>query len=141
MLSENNLARIIKKLAVDAVNEADPASVVYGTVAEVDSETGKVARIDVDQQWQIDGDQIVLPSSYQERTVEKVKVKGSIIALVYAIAEKAEVEFERDEGCAEDECLVDVTIKDYLKAGDAVVMTRQQGGQKVVVQGRTGSNG
>lgn len=137
MLSENNLARVIKQLAKDAVEQDDPTSVVYGTVKGVNSETGDVSLVQVDQQWSIDGDQLVLPSSFKEQNLEKVKVKGNIIALVKALLDESKVDYEWDEGCADDECIVNVTVKDFLKEGDPVIITRQQGGQRFIVTGRT----
>ena len=39
MLSANDLIRIIKEAAVEAVRENDPADVHYGTIEEADPET------------------------------------------------------------------------------------------------------
>lgn len=137
MLSENNLAKTIKQLALDAVKQDDPTSIVYGTVKGVDSESGSVSRVQVDQQWSIDGDQLVLPSSFKEQNLKSVKVKGSIIALVKALLDASDIDYTWDADCADDECIVDVTVKDFLKEGDPVIITRQQGGQKFIVTGRT----
>lgn len=137
MRSENDILKLIKAAAVAAVEENDPQTTVYGTVTEADPETGKIKAIQVDQQWIIDGDQIVLPHEYQDREVKQVKVKGNCIAQLRACLAKCEIEYELDEGCTEDEALVDIELKDYIKTGDKVAITRQQGGQKFVIAGRT----
>lgn len=137
LLSGNDIIKIIKQAAIEAVQEADPASVVYGTIAEADTETGEVALVKVDQQWEINGGQLVVPRTYKERTIEQIKVKGSCIAQLHAVLDKLEISYELDEDCEADEALVDVTIKDFLKEGDAVIITRQQGGQRFVITGRT----
>lgn len=137
MRSENDIMKIIKAAAISAVRESDPTTMVYGTVQEVDSETGAVAKVCVDQQWEIDGDQLVLPRTYQKRKVEKVKIKGNCIAQLHAALTALDIAYELDEDCADDEALVDVEIKDFLKTGDAVIITREQGGQRFVITGRT----
>lgn len=140
MRSENNLAAIIKQMAKAAVEESDPTSVIYGTIEEADAETGEVASVRIDQQWIADGEQVIVPHSYKERTIEKVKIKGNCLAQLRACLAKLEIAYELDEGCAEDEALVDVTIKDFLKAGDKVAMVRKQGGQQLVISGRTATS-
>lgn len=135
--SINDIAKLIKQMAVEAVQEADPTSVVYGTVTEADPETGKVSAVQIDQQWIVNADQLVIPHSYQKRIIKKVKIKGECIAKLREALAKLEIEWEPEEECEEDEALVDVTIKDFLKSGDKVAITRQQGGQKFVVTGRT----
>lgn len=140
MQSMNDFLKAVKKAAKEAVQESDPTTMVYGTVIEADEETGEVALIQIDQQWILDADQLIIPTTYKERTVEKVKIKGNCIAQLHACLTKCEIEYELDEGCEEDEALVDVTIKDFLKAGEPVIITRQQGGQKFIVTGRTGTS-
>lgn len=135
MRSENDITKLIQQIALAAVEQADPTSVVYGTVSE--AEEGVIGKIKVDQQWEIDGEQCVIPQQFKERTIEKVKVKGSIIELIRDVADKCEVAYEIDEECERDETLVDVTTKDFLKVDDKVAITRQQGGQKFVIMGRT----
>lgn len=139
--SENDIVKYIQSIAVAAVTAMDPTSVVYGTVTEADEETGEVAALQVDQQFVIDADQLIIPNAYRERTIEKIKIKGACIAKLREALAKLEIDWEPEEECEEDEALVDVTIKDFLKAGEPVILTRQQGGQKFIVTGRTYTDG
>lgn len=141
MLSANDLIRIIKEAAVEAVRENDPADVHYGTIEEADPETGKVGTVRIDEQWELDADQVVTPAAYHERTVKKIKVKGDLIGALYYFLKKNGIDVQPPEGCGEDEALFDVTIKDFLQAGDAVIIMREQGGQRYVINGRVGNAG
>lgn len=140
MQSMNDFNKAVKQIAMKAFEEADPTSLVYGTVEEADEETGEVAAIRLDQQWVADADQTVIPHTYQERVIEKVKIKGECISKLREVLGKLEIEWEPEEECESDEALVDVTIKDFLKAGEKVAMIRKQGGQQLIVLGRTAIN-
>ena len=136
MLSANDLIRTIKEAAVEAVRENDPADVHYGIIEDADTETGQVNIVRIDDQWTLDTDQIVIPQVYRERTIKKIKIKGNCIAQLHTVLKKNDIAFELDDGCEDDEAMIDATIKDYLKSGDTVVITKEQGGQRYVVNGR-----
>jgi len=132
-----DILKVIKQAALEAVRESDPADVHYGTVESADG-NGRIGKIKIDQQWEIDGDQAIVPQHYQKHTIKKVKIKGNIIAQIHALLDNAKISYDLDDGCAKDEALVDVTIADLLQAGDKVIITRQQGGQQFLVTGRMG---
>ncbi len=147
MLNGNDILTIIKKAAVEAVNEGDPTRVIYGTITGVEEENGKVLGVHVDDDLDFDEEQIELnfdtPREYQNR---KVKVKHPLIAEVRKLFEEINTseacrevfsgtyELCKDDGCEDDEMMV--TVKDYLKEGDPVIITQAQGGQKFTISGR-----
>ena len=135
MLDAKDIIKIIKQCAIEAVKQADPQETYYGTVIE--AEEGVPTLIMSDQQWEIFDDQIVVPQTYKERTLEEVKVKSSVISDLRNVMDHLGLSYTIDEDCGRDEALCAVTIKDFLKEGDKVILQRQQGGQSFLVTGRT----
>lgn len=147
MLNGNDILAIIKKAAVEAVNEGDPTRVIYGKITGVDEESGKVLGVQIDEDLEFDEEQTELkfdtPREYQKRTV---KVKHPIIAELRKLFEEINTstacrevfsgtyELCKDEGCEDDELMV--TLKDFLKEGDPIIITQAQGGQKFTISGR-----
>ncbi len=147
MLDSNDILRTIKKAAKEAIEESDPTRVMYGTITEVDKETGKVLGVKIDQDFEFDEEQTELkfdtPREYAKR---KVKVKHPIIAELRKLfkeineSEKCREVFTNtyelceDADCEDDEILV--TLKDFLKKGDGIIITQAQGGQKFTISGR-----
>lgn len=147
MLNGNDILAIIKKAAVEAVNEGDPTRVIYGKVTGVDEENGKVLGVYIDKELEFDEEQTELkfdtPREYQKRTV---KVKHPIIAELRKLFEEINTseacrkvfsetyDLCRDEKCEEDELMI--TVKDFLKEGDPIIITQAQGGQKFTISGR-----
>lgn len=136
MLNEYDILRMIRQAAVEAVTQMDLSEVYYGEVAEADE--GEVSKIRIDEKWLIEDDQIIVPHKYKEKTLKDVKIKHHVFADVRALQRLHEIEPpELDEGCEEDEILADITIKDFIKTGDKVVLQREQGGQKFVIEHRS----
>ena len=136
MRDEYDILRVIKEAAMEAVAQGNPSEVYYGMVTE--AEEGEVSHIRLDEKWELNKDQILVPHKYKERKLKKVKLKHHVFADIRALQRLHEIEPPAlDEDCAEDEILVDMTIKDFLKVGDKVVLQCEQGGQKFVVENRS----
>ncbi len=151
MLNSNDILRTIKQAACQAVEESDPTRLMYGTITGVDEKTGRILGVKIDQDLEFDEDQAELmidtPSEYKER---KMLIKHPLFAEIRKLFEEINTsekcrevfsgtyELCRDDGCAEDE--ISVTIKDFLKVGDSVIITQAQGGQKFTISGRLGND-
>lgn len=151
MLNSNDILAIIKRAAVEAVNEGDPTRVIYGTITGVDEESGRVLGVRIDEDLDFDEEQTELkfdtPREYQKRSV---KVKHPIVAELRKLFEEINTsaacrkvfsgtyELCKDENCEDDELLV--TVKDFLREGDPIIITQAQGGQKFTISGRLKSD-
>ena len=150
MLDAKDILAAVKRAAREAVEESDPTRVMYGEITEADEETGKVLGVKIDQQLEFDEEQTDLkfdtPAEYRER---KVKIRHPMIAELRKLfreineSEKFREVFTEtydlceDDGCAEDELII--SMKDFLKKGDKVIITQAQGGQKFAISGRLDS--
>lgn len=151
MLDARDIIAAVKRAAREAVEESDPTRVMYGVITEADKESGKVLGVKIDQQLEFDEEQTDLkfdtPAEYRKR---KIKIKHPIIAelrKLFREINESEVcrqvfkeiyDLCEDEDCEEDELIV--TVKDYLKKGDKVIITQAQGGQKFTISGRLHSD-
>ncbi|MCD7864037.1 MAG: DUF2577 domain-containing protein [Lachnospiraceae bacterium] len=127
MSDATELIQTIKSAAVDAVNASKPTTVCYGTVI-----SASPLQIRIDQKTTLGTNQLVL-----SRNVSDYETTVT-------------VEWETEEtGGGSDEAAFDshahsisgektITIHNGLAAGDAVILLRQQGGQKYFVVDKIG---
>ena len=64
MISVPNLVQLIKKAALDAVNESKPTSIVFGQVINIDP-----LKIQVDQKLILTSDQLILTTAAMDHEV------------------------------------------------------------------------
>lgn len=101
----SELLSIIKKAAVEAVEASDPAGITYGTVV-----SDSPLLVSIDQKLTLSQEFLILTKNVRNYTVEVTD--GSVT------------------GAAEGRTSV---IRNALKKGDALIMIKQQGGQKYIV--------
>ncbi len=120
-LSINEMIRVVKRAAIDAVNAQKPCNVFYGIVSKAEP-----LEILVEQKMTLTAAQIVL-----SRNVTKHEI---------------EVEFAPEEWFTEPESAhkhgikgkKKLTLHNELKAGEKVILLRCAGGQSFVVIDRVG---
>lgn len=133
-LDVNELVRLVKQAAVDAVNEGSPMHMCYGTVTSTSP-----LKIMVDQKLILSGDQLILTNNVRDYTVEMTVDHmtesvshghavndtytggGSAVPVDHAHPYKGRKSFR-----------VHLALKD----GEKVVMLRCDGGQKYIVLDR-----
>lgn len=115
MLDANDLVRTIKQASTDAADAGYPADIMTGTVTAAIPLT-----IKVEQRFDIGREQLIIPEYLTEHKIN-ITIKGS--------TEKSGVP-EHDHAFGEKKT---VTVHNGLKAGDRVVLIRQQGGQKFLI--------
>lgn len=113
MADTNDLVRLIKRAALDAVDAGKPVNVCFGRVTKASPLV-----ICVDQKLYLGENQLVLCRSVTEYTVQ------------------VKVEWETDSGF--DQITGDkyMLVRNALKTGDEVLLLRVQDGQKYVVVDR-----
>lgn len=115
---EQELLRIIKQAATEAVRAGKPADLAIGTVS---SEDPLKIRLSKDREY--DGDFLLLSRSVTDhkRTVTVPRREATTEAGGTAILKKEEME---------------VTVHGALKKGEKVLLVRRSGGQQYVVLDR-----
>lgn len=124
MSDANELTRLIKKAACEAVDAGNPTSLVYGTVISTSP-----LRIITEQQLPLGQQQLVLCRSVTDYTVNVTTAwtTGS------ASGGSGESSFSAHAHSISGGVM---TVHNALQAGEKVVMIRQQGGQRFVVLDR-----
>lgn len=115
MLDANDLVRAIKQASADASDAGYPVNILMGTVGSLSPLTVKV-----EQRFDIGKEQLIIPEYLTDHEVN-VKFEGET-------EKSGEPEHWHKYGGK-----VAVTIYGGLKAGDHVVLVRQQGGQKFII--------
>lgn len=111
-----SLANSIRKLGAGAVDANYPVAVMYGTVTKINP-----LEVNVDQRFTIEEECLIVPEQMTKFEIDlKHKHDTTGVPTQYALTEK-------------------VVIREGLKAGDAVLLLRVQGGQKFVVWDRVKS--
>ena len=149
MHDSNDLVKLIKRAAIDAVNASKPCNLVFGTVTSISP-----LQINVEQKMTLGSAQIVL-----SRNVTDYKVKididaetenGADIDLTHTheyagTTGSYNSHSHNYSGTTESDSVTniahshkfkgtkEITIKNALVVGDEVIMIRMQGGQKYIV--------
>ena len=127
MPDANEMIRIIKKAAIDAIEARKPVNVCYGKVTSINP-----LKIIVEQKFTLEKDQLVLcrnVTDYKTNitmnwTSERAwNYDGDTILLTHSHDIKGKKQ---------------ITVHNGLVVGDKVILIRQQGGQKYIVLDRIG---
>lgn len=115
------LDETIKQIAGDYFESQDPATFLYGTVV---SAVPLQIQVDSDKKMTLDAGFLVLTSLVQDVEVD-VEIEWETETGGKAEPHKHEIKKEKK-----------MKIKNALKAGEKVILIRQQGGQKYLVVDR-----
>lgn len=129
----NDLLKVIKKAAIDAVNASKPTSIVYGKVISIEP-----LQINVEQKITLTDAQLILT-----RNVTDYEINVTMDWLTENITHSHSY---TDDGSGattgsnthQHQVIGDkkITIHNKLIVGDTVVMIQAQGGQKYIVMDR-----
>ena len=109
------LLKVIKQVGADATNAACPVVVCFGKVVNKSP-----LKINVDQKMTLGSAQLVLTKNVTDYEIEA--------SVDWATEKSAEPEHKHNIKGKKK-----ITIHNSLKAGDEVILLRQQGGQKYIV--------
>lgn len=136
MFDSNDLVKLIKKAAVDAVNASRPANMVFGKVV-----SEKPLKIKLDQKLILTSAQLVLSRSVTDYTVEMTvnhttedHTHTHSISDTYTGGGSASSETHKHEYKGRKKFL----IHNALKKDEEVILMQLSGGQKYVVIDRIG---
>ena len=119
----------IKKAAKQTIDAGMPAAVLYGTVTAVDPVV-----VRVDNRFDVSGDALMIPKTLREGAYSSHRHRG----FDQEDSPKTEEAEGHDHALQEDDWTrKDDGSEDYygLKAGDAVALLRDHGGQRFFVLG------
>jgi fibronectin type 3 domain-containing protein len=105
-----NLNEQIKKVAMDAFNQSEPATFIYGTVTSASPLT-----IQVEQKLSLTKEFLVLTKNVIDYEAE------------------VEVDWKTDDATHTIKGIKKMKMKNGLKVADKVILVKQQGGQKYLV--------
>lgn len=150
MHDSNDLVKLIKRAAIDAVNASKPCNLVFGTVTSISP-----LQINVEQKMTLTSAQIVLSRNVTDYKVkidinDKTENGASEIDLSHTHGYSGTTGSSNSHshsysGTTETGGKIDIThshkfkgikeiiIKNALAIGDEVIMIRMQGGQKYIV--------
>lgn len=120
-----NLTETIKKAAMEAVKQSDPAGIVFGTV-----QTVRPLSIQIDQKAVLPANFFLLTSNVRTHTVSMTVNHYTD----YASGGEGEEAFEEHRHSYSG--TKSYTVNSGLSAGDRVLLLSQQGGQLYVVLDR-----
>lgn len=136
MFDSNDLVKLIKKAAVDAVNASRPADMVFGKVV-----SEKPLKIKLDQKLILTSAQLVLSRSVTDYTVEMTvdhttenHTHTHSISDTYTGGGSASSETHKHEYKGKKKFL----IHNALKKDEEVILMQLSGGQKYIVIDRIG---
>lgn len=128
MYDFNDLLRIIKKAAVEAVAASKPTAIVYGKVISTSP-----LRINVEQKMTLTSAQLVLTRNVTDYKA-KISFDNPGIKQVFTTWDMGEtVESSPSKIAFKAATKHDITIYNGLVVGDEVVMVQMQGSQKYIV--------
>lgn len=122
MPNANELVKIIKKTALDAVNASNPAAFVFGKVIGVNP-----LKINVEQKLTLSEMQLVFTRNVTDYEIE-IAVDWVTENSVGGSGESA---FDTHNHAVNG--TKKITVYNGLVVGDTVLLARQQGGQKFIV--------
>ena len=131
MLNLSDFVKVIKKSAIEAVNNSKPADIFYGTVQSVSPLT-----IFIDQKLILSEKFLIIPERLTDYEKE-ISFDDSSIKQVFTTWDMEETsESSPSKISFKEKIKHKITVYNGLKAGEAVILLRQQGGQKYMVLDR-----
>lgn len=135
-LDANELVRLVKQAAVDAVLAQTPVGVCYGTVV-----SAAPLKIQVDQKQVLGTAQLILTDAVRDYTVSMtVDHRTEVVSHGHAVTDTytgggSAIPMEHDHPYRGQK---EFLIHNALKTGENVILLRCDGGQKYIVLGRWG---
>lgn len=131
MLNSSDFVKVIKKSAIEAVKNSKPTDIFYGTVQSVSPLT-----IFIDQKLILSEKFLIIPESLTDYETE-ISFDDSSIKQVFTTWDMEETsESSPSKISFKEKIKHKITVYNGLKAGEAVILLRQQGGQKYMVLDR-----
>ncbi|OUQ56325.1 hypothetical protein B5E58_10785 [Tyzzerella sp. An114] len=131
MLNSSDFVKVIKKSAIEAVKNSKPTDIFYGTVQSISPLT-----IFIDQKLILSEKFLIIPESLTDYETE-ISFDDSSIKQVFTTWDMEETsESSPSKISFKEKIKHKITVYNGLKAGEAVILLRQQGGQKYMVLDR-----
>lgn len=131
MLNSSDFVKVIKKSAIEAVNNSKPADIFYGTVQSISPLT-----IFIDQKLILSEKFLIIPESLTDYETE-ISFDDPSIKQVFTTWNMEETsESTPSKISFKEKIKHKITVYNSLKTGEKVILLRQQGGQKYMVLDR-----
>lgn len=131
MLNSSDFVKVIKKSAIEAVNNSKPADIFYGTVQSISPLT-----IFIDQKLILSEKFLIIPESLTDYETE-ISFDDPSIKQVFTTWNMEETsESTPSKISFKEKIKHKITVYNSLKVGEKVILLRQQGGQKYMVLDR-----
>ena len=131
MLNSSDFVKVIKKSAIEAVNNSKPADIFYGTVQSISPLT-----IFIDQKLILSEKFLIIPESLTDYETE-ISFDDSSVKQVFTTWNMEETsESTPSKISFKEKTKHKITVYNSLKTGEKVILLRQQGGQKYMVLDR-----
>ena len=131
MLNSSDFVKVIKKSAIEAVKNSKPADIFYGTVQSISPLT-----IFIDQKLILSEKFLIIPESLTDYETE-ISFDDPSIKQVFTTWDMEETsESSPSKISFKEKIKHKITVYNGLKAGETVILLRQQGGQKYMVLDR-----
>lgn len=131
MLNSSDFVKVIKKSAIEAVNNSKPADIFYGTVQSISPLT-----IFIDQKLILSEKFLIIPESLTDYETE-ISFDNPSIKQVFTTWNMEETsESTPSKISFKEKIKHKITVYNSLKEGEKVILLRQQGGQKYMVLDR-----
>ncbi len=131
MLNSSDFVKVIKKSAIEAVNNSKPADIFYGTVQSISPLT-----IFIDQKLILSEKFLIIPESLTDYETE-ISFDDSSVKQVFTTWNMEETsESTPSKISFKEKIKHKITVYNSLKTGEKVILLRQQGGQKYMVLDR-----
>ena len=131
MLNSSDFVKVIKKSAIEAVNNSKPADIFYGTVQSISPLT-----IFIDQKLILSEKFLIIPESLTDYETE-ISFDDPSIKQIFTNWNMEETsESTPSKISFKEKIKHKITVYNSLKVGEKVILLRQQGGQKYMVLDR-----
>ena len=131
MLNSSDFVKVIKKSAIEAVNNSKPADIFYGTVQSISPLT-----IFIDQKLILSEKFLIIPESLTDYETE-ISFDDPSIKQVFTTWDMEETsESTPSKISFKEKIKHKITVYNSLKTGEKVILLRQQGGQKYMIVDR-----
>ncbi|MCI1999549.1 MAG: DUF2577 domain-containing protein [Clostridia bacterium] len=132
MLNSTDLVKVIQNVAVNAVNNSKPVSIVFGTVKSVSP-----LKIFIDQKLTLGEKQLIIPQ-YLTDYKTKISFDNPAIKQIFTTFNMQETSESSESKMSFKQPAVkhEITVYNALKAGDKVILMRLAGGQKYLILDR-----